>query len=141
MRTSILSILALGVVGCTTEPSVTWTDEFLKRNNGFIPNGVQVANDSGHGTTFSTTGGVDLNNEFFQDLGQNGRRCISCHLPTAGWGITPEHMQDTFDKSNGGVDATDDFGLHAAFRINDGANRHDADVSTLEARRATYSML
>ena len=141
MRTSILSVMAVGVVGCTTQPNVTSTDEFLKRNNGFIPNGVMVANDAGHGSTFTTTGGVDLNNEFFQDLGQNGRRCISCHLPTAGWGITPEHMQDTFDKSDGGAEATDDFGLWAAFRLNDGANRPDANVSTLEARREAYSML
>ena len=89
--------------------SVLWfmADEFLTRNNGFIPNGAQVANESGHATTISTQGSVDLGNEFFQDLGINGRRCISCHLPTAGWGINPEEMQATFDKTDGGAKADD----------------------------------
>src|ERR1041384_4134899 len=35
-------------------------------------------------------GYIDLENEFFQDLGSNGRRCVSCHVPTAGWSITPK---------------------------------------------------
>lgn len=132
--------MAVGLVGCTTEPTYTTTEEFLTRNNGFIPNGAQVRNDHGHATTISTQGKIDLGNPFFQDLGANGRRCISCHLPTAGWSITPEHMEETFDKTDGGVEP-DDFGLGAVFRLNDGANRPDADVSTLEKRRDAYSML
>jgi cytochrome c peroxidase len=141
MRKSVLSVLALGAIGCTAEPTYSTTDELLKRNNGFLPNGTMIPNEHGHCSTVSATGGVDLNNEFFQDLGANGRRCVSCHLPTAGWSVTPEQLQDTFDKSNGGVDDTDNFGLAAVFRLNDGANRPDADVSTLEARREAYSML
>jgi cytochrome c peroxidase len=137
-------MFALGVAGCTTEPAVTSTEEFLKRNNGFIPNGVQAPNEHGHSTTYARTGGgIDLNNEFFQDLGANGRRCISCHLPNTGWGITPEAMQDTFERTEGGVKA-DGFGLGAAFRTNDGANRPNytaAELDTVEERRAAYSML
>jgi hypothetical protein len=134
-------MFALGVAGCTTEPVVSSTEEFLTRNNGFIPNGAQARNDSGHSTTYArTSGGIDLNNEFFQDLGQNGRRCISCHLPNAGWGITPELMQETFDKTDGGAEV-DGFGLGAAFRLNDGANSPVGAVGTLEERRDTYSML
>jgi hypothetical protein len=132
--------LAVGAVGCTTDPTFESTDEFLTRNNGFIPNGTQVANEFGHSTTISSQGKIDLNNEFFQNLGINGRRCISCHLPTAGWTVTPEQMQATFDKTNGGA-KDDDFGLGAAFRLNDGANSPLADVSTLDARRVAYSML
>jgi cytochrome c peroxidase len=140
MSKSIMWFIAVGLVGCTTEPTFETTDEFLTRNNGFIPNGAQVANDHGHATTISTAGSIDLSNEFFQDLGANGRRCISCHLPTAGWGITPEQMQATFDKTNGGLKA-DDFGLGAAFRKNDGANNPNVDPTNLDARRAAYSML
>jgi cytochrome c peroxidase len=140
MSKSIMWLMAAGLVGCTTEPTFETTDEFLTRNNGFIPNGAQVANDHGHATTISTQGSIDLSNEFFQDLGTNGRRCISCHLPTAGWTITPEQMQATFDKTDGGLKA-DDFGLGAAFRPNDGANNPNVDPTNIDARRAAYSML
>jgi cytochrome c peroxidase len=140
MSKSIVWFMAAGLVGCTTEPSFESTEEFLTRNNGFIPNGAQVPNAFGHATTISTAGKIDLTNEFFQDLGVNGRRCISCHLPTAGWGITPEFMQDTFDKTDGGL-KPDDFGLGAAFRKNDGANNPLVDPTDLTARRAAYSML
>jgi len=140
MGKSIVWFMAAGLVGCTTDPSVSTTDELLKRNNGFLPNGTMVPNDSGHSTTISSQGSINLNNEFFQDLGTNGRRCISCHLPTAGWTITPEEMQATFDRTDGGV-KDDGFGLGAAFRTNDGSVRPDADISTLEARRAAFSML
>jgi len=127
--------------GCTTD-NLSTTEEFLSRNNGFIPNGAAVPNDHGHSTTISVAGkgGIDLKNEFFQNLGANGRRCISCHLPNAGWTITPELMQETFDKTNGGLKA-DDFGLGAAFRNNDGANNPTVDPQDLPSRRKAYSML
>lgn len=133
--------MAVGLVGCTTETSFDTTEEFLSRNNGFLPNGTMAPNGHGHATTISTAGSIDLNNEFFQDLGANGRRCISCHLPNAGWGITPELMQATFDKTDGGLSGKDDFGLGAAFRPNDGANNPTVDPTELEARREAYSML
>jgi hypothetical protein len=136
----VLWFIAAGLVGCTTEGSFETTEQFLTRNNGFIPNGAMVANDHGHATSIHTAGQIDLNNEFFQDLGANGRRCISCHLPTAGWGITPEQMQATFDDTDGGLKA-DDFGLGAAFRPNDGANNPLVNPTELTARRAAYSML
>jgi hypothetical protein len=128
------------VAGCATEDTTSSVDFLLSGNNGFIPNGVMAPNPHGHATTVSTAGSIDLTNEFFQDLGTNGRRCVSCHLPSAGWTVTPSQLQKVFDHSDGGV-IDDDFGLAAAFRLVDGANRPDADVSTLEARRAAYSML
>ena len=136
----IQGVLLVAATGCVADDSVTTTEAFLTRDNGFIPNNVMVPNAFGHSTTISTAGSIDLNNEFFQDLGVNGRRCVSCHLPTAGWSMRPDQLQETFERSDGGV-IEDDFGLSAVFRLNDGANRPDADVSTLEARRAAYSML
>src|SRR5512146_3232048 len=68
-----------------------------------LPNNVPVFDGTGIATTISTTGGVDLSNEFFQDLGTNGRRCVTCHLPTAGWGTTPEQIQTIFNLTQGGV--------------------------------------
>src|SRR6185369_14479491 len=58
-----------------------------------MPNNLPIPNPGGFATTVSTAGYVDLRNEFFQDLGTNGRRCVTCHLPTAGWSVTPAQVQ------------------------------------------------
>lgn len=71
-------------------------------------------------------------NPFFQSLGTNGRTCASCHVPSTGWTISPQEVQDRFEKTAG---------LDPIFRTNDGSNAPQADVSTLAARRAAYSML
>jgi len=105
-----------------------------------LPNGLPFPNPSGAAATFSTAGQVDLTGEFFQDLGGNGRRCVSCHLPSAGWTITPPQVREIFEQSRGGV-IPDALGLSAIFRTNDGSNSPNADVSTLAARRRAYSML
>jgi cytochrome c peroxidase len=106
----------------------------------FLPNGLLFPNPSGFAATYSTAGRIDLGNEFFQDLGANGRRCVSCHLPSAGWTIIPAQVQAIFERTRGGV-IPDALGLGAIFRTNDGSNSPSADVSTLAARRRAYSML
>ncbi len=116
-------------------------EETIARHGGLsIPNGIPIRNHDGFATSVSTTGKIDLTNEFFQDLGSNGRRCVSCHLPTAGWGITPSQIQDVFAVTRGG-EIEDALGLGAIFRTNDGANSPEADVSTLQKRKSAYSML
>jgi cytochrome c peroxidase len=105
-----------------------------------LPNHVPVPDATGAFTTVSTFGFIDLGNEFFQDLGSNGRRCVSCHLPTAGWSVTPGQLRAVFEATRGGV-VDDGLGLGAVFRTNDGSNSPLADVSTLAKRRAAYSML
>jgi hypothetical protein len=52
-------------------------------------------------------------NPFFQDMGSNGRRCVTCHQPTDAWSITPTHIQSRFESTQG----TDPI-----FRLVDGAN-------------------
>jgi cytochrome c peroxidase len=71
-------------------------------------------------------------NPFFQDLGSNGRRCVTCHQPSDAWSVTPPHVQARFAASNG----TDPI-----FRAVDGANCPSVDVSTLQERREAYSLL
>ncbi len=105
-----------------------------------LPNGLPFRNASGFASTLSTAGHIDLSNEFFQDLGANGRRCVSCHLPSAGWSIVPSQVQAVFNLTRGGA-LNDPLGLGAIFRTNDGSNSPLADVSTLPARRKAYSML
>ena len=142
MRKTFLCVglLSLGV-GCTdSTPSVSTTDQLISGYGFRLPNGVPILNDSGYSTTVSSQGSIDLRNEFFQDLGTNGRRCVTCHAPTAGWTITPEQVQAIFALTDGGV-IDDGFGLGAIFRTVDGTVSPDADVSTLSARRAAYKML
>src|ERR1041385_1814547 len=105
-----------------------------------LANHVPVFDATGVFTTVSSHGFIDLNNEFFQDLGSNGRRCVSCHVPTVGWTITPDQLRTVFNATDGGK-FEDGLGLSAVFRTVDGSNSPTADVSTLPKRRAAYSML
>jgi len=89
-------------------------------------------NPTGLSATFNTAGPIDRNNPFFQKLGTNGRSCDTCHQASDGWTVTPRHIQARFDASKG----TDPI-----FRLIDGSNSPHADVSTVDARRASYSML
>jgi cytochrome c peroxidase len=89
-------------------------------------------NPSGLARTTSSTGGVDQDNPFFKSVGTNGRSCATCHLASDGWTITPAHVQERFE-ATGGTDPI--------FRLVDGANSPQADVSSLQARRQAYSML
>ena len=100
--------------------------------HSFLPNMLPFANPFGLAATVSTMGRVDLANPFFRSLGTNGRACVTCHQPSTGWTITPEHAQARFEETAG----TDPL-----FRVNDGSNSPTADVSTVDARRAAYSML
>jgi cytochrome c peroxidase len=71
-------------------------------------------------------------NPFFQDLGSNGRRCVTCHQPSDAFSITPPHIHHRFETTQG----TDPL-----FRPVDGATCPTADVSTQEERRDAYSLL
>jgi cytochrome c peroxidase len=75
---------------------------------------------------------IKPDNPFFLSLGTNGRSCVSCHVPSTGWTISPKEVQDRFKKTQG---------LDPIFRTNDGSNSPAADVSTVAARQAAYSML
>jgi hypothetical protein len=105
-----------------------------------LPSGLPFRNESGQSATLGASGRIKLTGPFFQSLGTNGRRCVSCHLPSAGWGITPALTRAVFDMTRGGT-VDDGFGLGAIFRTNDGSNSPLADVSTLAARRRAYSQL
>jgi cytochrome c peroxidase len=71
-------------------------------------------------------------NPFFQDLGANGRRCVTCHEPSDAFSVTPRHIRERFEVTQG---------RDPIFRPVDGANCTTTDVSTLEERREAYSLL
>jgi hypothetical protein len=89
-------------------------------------------NPTGLAATFNTAGPLDRRNPFFQKLGTNGRSCETCHQASDGWTVVPAHLQARFEATKGS---------DPIFRLNDGSNSPNADVSTLAARRAAYSML
>jgi cytochrome c peroxidase len=78
------------------------------------------------------TAAVDTSNPFFKSLGTNGRACVTCHQPSAGWSITPSQIQAVFDATQGN---------DPLFRPVDGANDPNAAVGTLAQRSSAYSLL
>lgn len=123
--------------GAAIEPIET---ELARYGHGQLPNGAPFRNATGFAATVSTAGAIDLSNEFFRDLGTNGRRCVSCHQPSTGWTVTPAALRRTFERTRGGA-IDDGTGAGAIFRLIDGANSPTADVSSLARRRKAYSML
>jgi cytochrome c peroxidase len=95
---------------------------------------------TGAAATRSSLGRVDTTGDFFRALGTNGRRCVSCHVPSQGWTVTPGYLQRVFDATNGGV-CDDGRGLSAVFRLVDGAVSPVAEVGTLDQRRDAYRLL
>ncbi|HLL22522.1 MAG TPA: hypothetical protein VK427_10340, partial [Kofleriaceae bacterium] len=97
-----------------------------------LPNNVPFGNGQGWSATWSEDGSIDLGNVFFESFGTNERTCGSCHQIGQGWTISAAKTRVLFELTRG---------LHPLFRTNDGANSPNADVSTVSARRAAYSML
>jgi cytochrome c peroxidase len=97
-----------------------------------LPNPLLTPNSTGVLSTYSTTGGIDISNPFFQSLGTNGRSCNTCHISSSAWTITPADVQAKFNATQG----TDPI-----FRTNDGSNCPSAAVSSASARSQAYSQL
>jgi cytochrome c peroxidase len=87
---------------------------------------------SGHVQTVNVNGPLDLDNPFFQDLGTNGRRCVTCHQPNAAWTITPANVQQRFRESRG---------ADPIFTNNDGSDCEGATPRSLGETRAAYQLL
>jgi len=102
------------------------------RGKDDIPHELNFPDETGMVQSLSTAGSLDFLTPFFQTLGTNGRACVTCHVPSDGWSLSPESVRVRFDSSGG---------LHPLFRPNDGSVSPDADVSTVEARRAAYALL
>jgi len=75
---------------------------------------------------------LDASNAFFaEDLGKNAQACYDCHQPRQGFSLLVPAIQSTFDTTAG----TD-----SIFATSDTASRPDADISTLDARRAAFGL-
>jgi hypothetical protein len=96
------------------------------------PNLFTFPNAAGAMRTFNEAGAIDLASPFFQELGTNGRRCVTCHQPDQAWTITPEGVRQRFDESQG---------MDPIFRNNDGSNCEGALPATLAESETAYSLL
>jgi len=123
-------LAALALTGCVAEGGDLAVDS--EQFATTISNNTPKSNPLGSASTFSTNGVIDLNDEFFLDFGTNDRTCGTCHTPEEGWTVSAEEVQDRFFATNG---------LHPIFRLVDGANSPNANVSTFTARLNAYSML
>jgi hypothetical protein len=137
MRTLVMGT-ALFLVSCTVDlpapgevvtQAVESADE---ASNSSDSNNHQYVDATGTSSSFSTAGLIMLTGPFFQDLGTNGRTCFTCHQIDQGWSITPAGVKARFNASAGN---------DPIFRLVDGSNSPNGDVSTLAAKRAAYSML
>ena len=134
----VMFVALTGVCALSACEPIDEADQPIEQQEGearsSLPQFSVLMNPTGASATFSTKGTVDLTtrNAFFRPIGTNGRTCGSCHVPQSGWGITPVEVRRRFE-STGGQDPI--------FRTNDGANSPLANVSTVTARRAAYTML
>ena len=97
-----------------------------------VPNPLNTIDRTGVLSTYGKTGPIDPTSAFFQSLGSNGRSCATCHQPADAFSVTPSHLRERFEKTEG----TD-----PVFRPVDGANCPSADVSSSQARKQAYSLL
>jgi cytochrome c peroxidase len=102
-------------------------------SNHIVPGFQKFSDPEGSFANLNLGGPTDMSkNAFFQDLGTNGRRCVTCHQPSDAFSVTPPHIRQRFEATQG---------MDPIFRPVDGANCPTADVSTLEERREAYSLL
>ncbi|HJU16685.1 MAG TPA: hypothetical protein VJ770_09450 [Stellaceae bacterium] len=98
-----------------------------------IPQLERDADPSGFLATYQPGGPTQTaGNPFFQNLGTNGRTCLTCHQPADGWGISAQDVQARFAASAG---------QDPLFRLVDGATCPSDDVSTPAAQRKAYALL
>jgi cytochrome c peroxidase len=122
LLTTVALVLGSGAVLAIAEGS-----------NQIVPRFQEFADPDGRFANLNTGGPTDTTkNAFFQDLGTNGRRCVTCHQASDAWSVTPSHIQARFRATRG----TDPI-----FRTNDGSGCSTQDVSTEDARREAYSLL
>jgi hypothetical protein len=133
----------------------------IRGRDGVVGTLVATRDDSGTLATFVEGDAAAIlrhapaDHAFFRSFGRNGRACIHCHVPSAGWTLTPEVAQLRFTNP---LDVHDPaciadpyrcraeadprkWGQDPLFRPVDGAVSPTADVGSTAARLAAYRLL
>lgn len=66
-----------------------------------IPNLRHFFDPTGAIATFNTGGDINRNSAFFQSLGTNGRTCETCHQADQAFSISPDHVQEVYERTRG----------------------------------------
>src|SRR6266851_667772 len=75
---------------------------------------------------------VNRSNPFFDaHLGTNNQACVTCHQPNQGFSLLVPFIRGEFAESAG---------RDPLFRLNDTADRPDADISTIAKRREAFRL-
>ena len=96
--TAAAMVGALGWSGVGYAGSGAGTGADSERQGSRLVIGV---NASGLMGTFKADGPFDKRNEFFRNLGANGRSCATCHIAEQAMSFTPEHAQRLFKQTRG----------------------------------------
>jgi hypothetical protein len=139
MQTNRLALVVVAISGaCLAEPeadeeAVDQDDILLEEFLDELPNNAWIPNQNGFAASFGAVEGfVDLSNDFFRAQGTNGRHCGTCHGVENGWGINPSGVNLLFLISAG---------THPIFVNNLDTDTPTSDMSTVEARWASTTML
>ncbi|HLG71238.1 MAG TPA: hypothetical protein VK009_12500 [Chloroflexota bacterium] len=141
MRLGACAAVALALAACSLgasgssvgqPPAINDVDQALNAMRN-AKNG-RLSNDHELGTisTASTAGRFDTGNPFFRALGTNGRACVTCHTPAAGWSLSATVAQARF-RATGGRDPL--------FDPSDGANSPELVASCLQTKADPYSLV
>jgi len=117
-----------GGCGDMGEEAVEETGAAIRSIGGLEPS----RNPAGIAESVHTTGAIDRTNPFFLALGSNARTCETCHSSAMGWTLTAKGASQFFKESDG---------LDPLFMLHDAGNRPDADITTRQARKASFSTL
>src|SRR5712675_1778889 len=127
-RLQFLSIVAVILLVATGFAIASASDSSL-----IVPRFQEFSDPDGRFANLNLGGPTDTTtNPFFQDLGSNGRRCVTCHQPSEAFSITPPLIRHLFETSYGG---------DPLFRPVDGATCPTADVSSQDERQKAYNLL
>lgn len=105
--------------------------------------GGDFVNPAGVHRSISLSGTIDTTNPFFQELGTNGRACVTCHAPIDGFGLSAASARARFyatcrpGQSKQGEPTC---GTDPLFTF-DGLNTPSEDVRTDAAREKASSLL
>lgn len=127
VRSPGLAVLALLALSATLVISaLAASDKDL--GNIFRP----FADHTGKVQSLPSDASLDQHNAFFDTaVGTNGQACVTCHQPAQAFTIQVPATREAFEDSDG---------LDPLFRPNDTADRPDAVVSTLYARKDAYKL-
>lgn len=122
------TLVALPLAACATEEPEGYGQ--VEASLGWFQGELPFPNAHGISSSYSSLGPIDEANPFFVAMGTNGRSCVPCHDPRAGWTISSDLAQLLFATSDG---------LDPLFRIHDVGTRPDAPLATRNDRKKAFA--